>query len=73
MQIIPEKAQIVPLIFRGGDGSGQKSPRRGIGLSSVMKSVEKYGGDADFRNEKGRFICRIILNLPRRSSAEELP
>lgn len=72
MQIIPEKAQIVPLIFRG-DGSGQKSPRRGIGLSSVMKSVEKYGGDADFRNEKGRFICRIILNLPRRSSAEELP
>lgn len=56
-----------------GDGSGQKSPRRGIGLSSVMKSVEKYGGDADFRNEKGRFICRIILNLPKRSSVEELP
>ena len=35
--------------------------RKGIGISSIVRSVEKYGGDMDFRSENGRFISRIII------------
>lgn len=36
----------------------------GIGVSSIIKTVEKYGGDYDFKNENGVFVLRLIMNIP---------
>ncbi len=36
--------------------------REGIGISSIQKSVEKYGSNVDFENKNGKFISRIIIN-----------
>ena len=49
-------------MFRDGlpDQPGVRQ-RKGIGISSIVKSVEKYGGDVDFKSENGRFISRIII------------
>lgn len=35
--------------------------RKGIGVSSIVKSIEKYGGAVDFECRDGRFICRAVL------------
>lgn len=35
---------------------------RGIGISSIVKSVEKYGGDVDFKCEGGKFTSRVIIS-----------
>lgn len=37
---------------------------RGIGISSVLKVVSFYHGEAEFSVESGMFIARILLNLP---------
>ncbi len=36
----------------------------GIGVSSIIKTAEKYGGDYDFKNENGVFVFRLIMNIP---------
>lgn len=36
----------------------------GIGVSSIIKTAEKYGGVYDFKNENGVFVFRLILNIP---------
>ncbi len=43
------------------NGRPKLKNREGIGISSILNSVEKYEGDADFRSEGGRFFSRIIL------------
>lgn len=35
--------------------------KRGIGISSILKSVDSYGGYADFKYEAGIFTSRIVL------------
>ncbi len=44
------------------NGLPKRKKRRGMGISSILKSVEKYGGNADFKTEEGRFISRIIIS-----------
>lgn len=44
------------------NGLPKRKKRRGIGISSIVKSVERYGGNADFKTEEGRFISRIIIS-----------
>lgn len=34
----------------------------GIGISSIIRTAEKYGGEYDFKNEDGVFIFRLIMN-----------
>lgn len=37
----------------------------GIGVESIMNTIKKYGGDADFSESDGIFVCRVILNNKR--------
>lgn len=37
---------------------------KGIGVSSIMKVVSYYNGETDFFAEKGRFMIRVLLNIP---------
>lgn len=45
---------------------GQPKPEftGGIGVSSIVKTAEKYGGEYDFKNDNGIFIFRLIMNIP---------
>ena len=36
----------------------------GIGVSSIIKTAEKYSGIYDFKNENGVFVFRLIMNIP---------
>ncbi|MCM1145869.1 MAG: GHKL domain-containing protein [Clostridium sp.] len=36
----------------------------GIGVSSIIKTAEKYDGEYDFKNDNGVFIFRLIMNIP---------
>ncbi len=36
----------------------------GIGTSSIVKTASRYGGETDFEVEDGKFITRVLLNLP---------
>lgn len=36
----------------------------GIGVSSIIKTVEKYDGEYDFKNDNGVFVIRLIMNIP---------
>lgn len=36
----------------------------GIGVSSIIKTAEKYDGEYDFKNDDGVFIFRLIMNIP---------
>lgn len=44
--------------------NGVPVSERGIGISSVLKVVSYYHGEAEFSVENGMFIARILLNLP---------
>lgn len=45
---------------------GQPKPEftGGIGVSSIVKTAEKYGGEYDFKNDNGVFVFRLIMNIP---------
>lgn len=34
----------------------------GIGVSSIIKTAEKYDGEYDFKNDNGVFVFRLIMN-----------
>lgn len=36
----------------------------GIGVTGILRSAARYGGEYDFRNEDGRFACQILLKVP---------
>lgn len=36
----------------------------GIGVSSIIKTVEKYEGEYDFKNDNGVFVFRLIMSMP---------
>ena len=36
----------------------------GIGVSSIIKTAEKYSGIYDFKNENGVFVFRLVMNIP---------
>lgn len=46
--------------------NGQPKPEAtgGIGVSSIIKTAEKFDGEYDFKNDNGIFIFRIIMNIP---------
>ena len=46
-----------------GEQSGSLKDE-GIGISSIRRSVERYGGDADFKSHGGVFTSRVILIRP---------
>lgn len=36
----------------------------GIGVLSIIKTAENFGGEYDFKNNDGVFIFRLIMNIP---------
>lgn len=35
----------------------------GVGVSSIIRTAKKYGGEYDFKNDNGVFIFRLIMNM----------
>lgn len=48
-------------------GSGE-----GIGTASIMKTASRYNGGADFALEDGRFVTRVLMNLPEQENFNAL-
>ena len=46
--------------------NGQPKPEftGGIGVLSIIRTAEKYGGEYDFKNDNGVFVFRLIMNVP---------
>lgn len=53
---------VAPIQFR--EGIPQSALRRGSGMFSIMRTVKRYDGMADFHQNNGEFTAHIILNLP---------
>ena len=34
----------------------------GVGVSSIIRTAEKYAGEYDFKNDNGVFVFRLIMN-----------
>lgn len=45
----------------------------GIGVLSIIKTAEKYGGEYDFRNDNGVFVFRLILKIPAAGAGMRAP
>ena len=46
------------------DGQPKAEFTGGIGVSSIIKTAEKYDGEYDFKNDNGVFIFRLVMNIP---------
>lgn len=46
--------------------NGQPKPEftGGIGVLSIIKTAENFGGEYDFKNNEGVFVFRLIMNIP---------
>ena len=44
------------------NGIPKSKEHEGIGVSSILASVGKYAGDAEFSAADGIFTCSVILN-----------
>ena len=46
--------------------NGQPKPEftGGIGVLSIIKTAENFGGEYDFKNDEGVFVFRLIMNIP---------
>ena len=45
------------------DGQPKSEFTGGIGVSSIIRTAEKYDGEYDFKNDKGVFVFRLIMNM----------
>lgn len=51
--------------------NGQPKPEftGGIGVLSIIKTAENFGGEYDFKNDNGVFVFRLIMNIPAEETA----
>lgn len=46
----------------------------GIGVSSIIETADKFGGEYDFKNDNGVFVFRLVMNVPLKGEdVEEAP
>ncbi len=46
----------------------------GIGVSSIIETADKFGGEYDFKNDNGVFVFRLVMNVPLKGEdIEEAP
>lgn len=45
------------------DGKPKSEFTGGVGVTSIIRTAEKYGGEYDFKNEKGVFVFRLVMNI----------
>ena len=51
------------ILFENGLPKNRKHD--GVGVESILNTIAKYNGDADFSEADGLFVCRVILNNKR--------
>lgn len=44
------------------DGLPRNPDRESIGVESIINTIARYGGNADFSASDGQFVCRLIFN-----------
>ncbi|MCM1498763.1 MAG: GHKL domain-containing protein [Clostridium sp.] len=44
------------------DGQPKTEFTGGVGVSSIIRAAEKYGGEYDFKNDNGVFVFRLVMN-----------
>lgn len=44
------------------DGEPKTEFTGGVGVSSIIRTAEKYAGEYDFKNDNGVFVFRLIMN-----------
>lgn len=44
------------------DGKPKSEFTGGVGVSSIVRTAQKYGGEYDFKNDNGVFVFRLIMN-----------
>ncbi len=44
------------------DGKPAAEFTGGVGVSSIIRTAKKYGGEYDFKNDNGVFVFRLIMN-----------
>lgn len=59
LSIVVENTCREDILFKNGLPASKG--RKGVGISSIIKSVERYGGNTDFASEDGWFTSRIIV------------
>ena len=52
------------------DGQPKAEFTGGIGVSSIIRTAEKYDGEYDFKNDNGVFVFRLIMNLEPENKGE---
>ena len=45
------------------DGKPGSEFTGGVGVSSIIRTAEKYNGEYDFKNDNGVFVFRLILSM----------
>lgn len=50
-----------------GNGLPLSKDRGGVGISSILHSTARYGGEYDFQSSKGMFSCQLLLKIPKQN------
>lgn len=53
------------------DGQPKSEFTGGVGVSSIIRTAEKYHGEYDFKNDNGVFVFRLIMNIEPSSGEDD--
>ncbi len=53
------------------DGQPKAEFTGGVGVSSIIRTAEKYDGEYDFKNDKGVFVFRLIMNMEAKDDSSD--
>lgn len=63
MIVVHMENESLPVKWKHGRPISSHGKERGIGLLNVQRSVEKYDGSLFFKEENGKFIVELFLNI----------
>lgn len=55
------------------DGEPKTEFTGGVGVSSIIRTAEKYGGEYDFKNDEGVFVFRLVMNIEPPEKNADMP
>ena len=69
MLILVENSCCLQKTINGGSFVEQipqnfRNKGHGLGVESIHRIAEKYGGSVEFKQEEHRYAVRIVLNIP---------
>ena len=53
------------------DGQPKTEFKGGVGVSSIIRTAEKYAGEYDFKNDNGVFVFRLVMNIEPESGKDK--